>query len=118
MRFDSLVQKLTTGLAITRLTWECHDLHDQLAASTEANQELTDEQRRLLEKRLEGLQRDLSQVIAKKEVLERHLQPALDALLTEYTAVQDSATRAGLRAPAQGTPVMPYRTQSPAGYGR
>ena len=87
-RFDSLVQKLTTGLAITRLTWECHDLHDQLAASTEANQELTDEQRRLLEKRLEGLQRDLSQVIAKKEVLERHLHPALEALLTEYTAVQ------------------------------
>ena len=117
-RFDSLVQKLTTGLAITRLTWECHDLQDQLAASTEANQELTDEQRRLLEKRLEGLQRDLSQVIAKKEVLERHLQPALEALLTKYTAVQDSATRAGLRAPAQGTPVMPYRTQSPAGYGR
>ena len=101
-RFDSLVQKLTTGLAITRLTWECHDVHDQLAASTEANQELTDEQRRLLEKRLEGLQRDLNQVIAKKEVLERHLQPALDALLTEYTAVQDSATRAGLRAPGAG----------------
>jgi multidrug resistance efflux pump len=118
VRFDSLVQKLTTGLAITRLTWECHDLHDQLAASTEANQELTDEQRRLLEKRLEGLQRDLQQVIAKKEVLERHLQPALDALLTEYTAVQDSATRAGLRAPGLGTPVMPYRTQAPAGYGR
>jgi hypothetical protein len=118
VRYDSLVQKVTTGLAITRLTWECHDLQDQLAASTEANQELTDEQRRLLEKRLEGLQRDLQQVIAKKEVLERHLQPALDALLTEYTAVQDSATRAGLRAPAQGTPVMPYRTQAPAGYGR
>ena len=57
-------------------------------------------------------------MIAKKEVLERHLQPALEALLTEYTAVQDSATRAGLRAPVQGTPVMPYRTQSPAGYGR
>ena len=39
VRFDSLVQKLTTGLAITRLTWECHDLQDQLAASTEANQD-------------------------------------------------------------------------------
>jgi hypothetical protein len=118
VRYESLLQKLTTGLAITRLTWECHDLQDQLAASTEANQDLTDEQRRLLEKRLEALQRDLQQVIAKKEVLERHLHPALDALLTEYTAVQDSATRAGLRAPAQGTPVMPYRTQQPAGYGR
>ena len=82
--------------------------------SPEANQELTDEQRRLLEKRLEALQRDLSQVIAKKEVLERHLQPALDALLTEYTAMQDSATPAACE-PRPGIPVMPYRTQAPAG---
>jgi hypothetical protein len=118
VRFESLVHKLTTGIAITQLTWECADLQEQLAAATEANQHLTDEQRRLLEKRLDGLHRDLAQVVAKKEVVERHLQPALDALLTEYAAVQDSATRAGLRAPARMTPVMPYRTQQPSGYGQ
>jgi hypothetical protein len=117
VRFESLLAKLSTGLAIVHLTWECHELQEQLAASTEANGHLTDEQRRLMEKRLDALQRDLSQVTAKKEVLERHLQPALDALLTEYTAVQDSATRAGLRAPARVAPVLPYRTQQPLGYG-
>jgi hypothetical protein len=100
------------------LTWECQELQEQLAGSVEANQELTDEQKRLLEKRLEALQRDLQQVTAKKEVLERHLQPALDALLHEYSAVQDTATRAGLTAPARLAPVVPYRTQQPAGYGQ
>ena len=118
VRYNSLFAKLSTGLAMTRLTWECGDLQDQLAVSTEANQQLTDEQRRLLEKRLEALERDLRQVIAKKEVVERHLQPALDALLNEYTAVQQAATQAGFRAPARVTPPMPYRTQSPAGYGQ
>ena len=118
VRFQSLLQKLTTGLALVHLTWECQELHEQLAGSVEANQELTDEQKRLLEKRLEALQRDLQQVTAKKEVLERHLQPALDALLHEYSAVQDTATRAGLTAPARLAPVVPYRTQQPAGYGQ
>src|SRR5713101_5609949 len=118
VRYNSLFAKLSTGLAMTRLTWECGDLQDQLAVSTEANQQLTDEQRRLLEKRLEALERDLRQVIAKKEVVERHLQPALDALLNEYTAVQQAATRAGFSAPARVTPPMPYRTQQPSGYGQ
>jgi hypothetical protein len=118
VRFESLVHKLTTGVALTQLTWECAELQEQLAAATEANQHLTDEQRRLLEKRLDGLQRDLAQVVAKKEVLERHYHPALDALLNEYTAVQDSATRVGLRAPSPVAPPMPYRRQQPAGYGQ
>jgi hypothetical protein len=112
------LQKLTTGLAITRLTWECQDLQEQLAASTDANQHLTDEQRRLVEKRLEGLQRDLQQVVSKKDVIEKHLQPALDALLHEYAAIQETAARAGLQAPSQVAPRMIYRTQQPSGYGQ
>ena len=100
------------------LTWECHELHDQLAASIEANHELTDEQRRLLEKRLEALQRDLSQVTAKKEVLERHLQPALEALLTSTRAVQDRPQPAsGCRRPHAG-PACRIARQQPAGYGQ
>src|SRR5207247_2532322 len=58
VRFTTMLQKLTTGLAVVHLTWECQELHEQLAASVEANQQLTDEQRRLIEKRLEALQRD------------------------------------------------------------
>ncbi len=118
VRFESLLSKLSTGLAITQLTWECSDLQEQLAASTEANGQLTDEERRLVEKRIEALHRDLQQVIDKKDILERHLQPAIDALLHEYSAVQETATRVGLRAPAMRAPQMPYRLQAPAGYGQ
>jgi hypothetical protein len=118
VRYESLLQKLTTGLAITRLTWECAEIQDQLAGAIDANQHLSEEQRRLLERRLEALDRDLTHVMAKKEVVERHLQPAVDALLSEYAAVQQTATQAGLRAPGRGTPPLPYQTQFPAGYGR
>jgi hypothetical protein len=116
VRYESLTQKLTTSLAITRLTWECTELQEHLAASIEANHELTDEARRMLEKRLEGLQRDLHQVMARKEVVERHLQPAIEALLHEYAAVQAVATQAGLRAPSRGRSLVPQSPQLPAGY--
>jgi hypothetical protein len=116
VRYESLAQKLTTSLAITKLTWECTELQEQLAASIEANHELTDEARRMLEKRLEGLQRELQQVMARKEVVERHLQPAIEALLHEYAAVQEVATQAGLRAPSRGRGTAPHGSQLPAGY--
>jgi hypothetical protein len=118
VRYNSLSQKLTTSLAVTKLTWECTELQEQLASSIEANQELTDEARRMLEKRLEGLQRDLQQVLARKEVVERHLQPAIEALLHEYAAVQEVATQAGLRAPSRGRATSPYGPQLPAGYSQ
>jgi hypothetical protein len=118
VRSESMIQKLSTGLAITQLTWECAQLQEDLTASTEANAHLTDEEKRLLEKRYESIRRDLAAVMQKKEVLEKHLQPAIDALLSEYTAVQSTATRAGITAPAVVAPQMRYRTQQPAGYGR
>jgi len=118
VRFTSMLQKLTTGLSVVHLTWECQELQEQLAGAVEANQDLTDEARRLLEKRIAALQRDLTQVLQKKEVLEQHLQPAVDALLHEYSAVQETASRAGFTAPARLTPAMPYRQQQPSGYAQ
>ena len=97
---------------------ECADLQDQLNAASDVNSHLTDEERRLIERRIEALSRDLKQVIDKKAVLEQHFQPALDALLHEYSAVREVATRAGLAAPAVVTPRMPYRTQMPSGYAQ
>jgi hypothetical protein len=118
VRYESLLGKLSTGLAVTQLTWQCQELQEQLTAATDANTHLTDEEKRLLEKRYEALRRDLAAVVHKKEVLESHLQPAIDALLREYNAVQDVATRAGLRAPRVSTPHMPYRRQMPSGYSQ
>jgi hypothetical protein len=117
VRAESLLQKLATGLGITRLTWEVHELHGELAAAESVNAQLTDEQRRLLQQRLEALQRELDQVAQKKATIERHLQPALDALLSEYSAVQQEAARVGLRAPSTMPHRTPYRGQAPAGYG-
>jgi hypothetical protein len=117
-RRENLLGKLSTSMAITRLTWDCHQIQDELAAATENNQHLTDEQRRILEKRYESMQRSLLQVMQKTEVLEKHLQPAIDELLKQYTATQDVATKAGLRAPTVTSPQMPYRRQSPSGYSQ
>jgi hypothetical protein len=118
VRYESLLGKLSTGLAITQLTWQCQELQEQLTAATDANTHLTDEEKRLLEKRYEALRRDLAAVMQKKEVLEKHLQPAIDALLSEYSAVQDVATRAGLRAPTLRAPQMPYKRQQPSGFSQ
>jgi hypothetical protein len=118
VRYESLLGKLSTGLAVTQLTWQCQELQEQLTAATEANTHLTDEEKRLLEKRYDGLRRDLAAVMQKKDVLEKHLQPAIDALLSEYAAVQEVATKAGLRAPSVSTPQMPYRRQQPSGYSQ
>jgi len=86
-RYESLLGKLSTGMALTRLTWDCHELQDQLAAATEGNAHLSEEERRILEKRSEALQLTLLQVMEKAEVQENHLAPAVDALLREYTNV-------------------------------
>jgi hypothetical protein len=117
-RRENLLGKLSTSMAITRLTWDCHQIQDELAAATENNQHLTDEQRRILEKRYESMQRSLVSVMQKADVLHKYMQPAVDALLREYTNTQDAAMKAGLRAPTQRAPVMPYKQQAPAGYGQ
>ena len=118
VRAESVLQKLATGLSMTRLTWEVHELHGELAAAEGVNAHLTDAQRHLLQQRLEALQRELDQVAQKKAMVERHLQPALEAVLREYSAVQQEAARVGLRAPALTPAPMPYRGQTPAGYGQ
>lgn len=114
-RYENHVQKLATNLSVTRLTWECGELQDQLAGSIEGNQHLSAEERLLLERRLTALDRELKAVIAKKDVIEQHMQPALDALLREYTQVQAVATEAGLSAPRPAAAAMPFGTQAPSG---
>ena len=68
--------------------------------------------------RYAAIQRELLFVAQKVDVRDKYVTPAFDKLLREYTAVQDQATRAGLQAPLRTTPLMPYRSQQPAGYAR
>jgi hypothetical protein len=116
-RSESYLAKLSTGVAITQLTWECHELQEALDEATEANSHVTDEQRRLLQLRLASLQRDLKHVMEKKEAAEKHLQPAVEALLADYTRVLNHAADTGLSAPSVQPPRARYGTQSPSGYG-
>jgi hypothetical protein len=119
VRYESLRQRLAAALAITRLTWEVRELHDQLAAAETVNAHLTDEERRLLERRLGAAQRELERVIQEKETAERHLLPVVETLLAEYAAVQTEAARVGFQAPTREAPPMPFRRggQLTAGFG-
>jgi hypothetical protein len=119
VRYESLRQRLAAALAITRLTWEVRELQDQLAAAEVVNAQLTEEERRLLERRVAAAQRELDRVVQEKETAERHLLPVVDALLREYAAVQTEAARVGVQAPTREVPPMPFRRggQLTAGFG-
>jgi len=118
VRYEALLGKLSTGMALTRLTWDCSELQETLMAASQGNAHLSDEERRVLEQKYQSVQRALAQLMAKTEVLEKSYQPAVDALLREYTATQEQAMRLGLTAPTLTTPPMPFRGAGPAGYGR
>jgi hypothetical protein len=83
------------------------------------NAQLTEEERRLLERRVVAAQRELERVVQEKETAERHLLPVVDALLKEYAAVQTEAARVGFQAPTREAPPMPFRRggQLTAGFG-
>jgi hypothetical protein len=118
VRGPAFLGQLSTAEALTRLTWECHELQEQLEAAATNNTHLSDGERALLQTRYEAMQRNLLQVTQKALVVEQHLKPALDTLLQEYTKVQSVATEAGIAAPMRQTPIMPFRRQQPGGYAR
>jgi hypothetical protein len=119
VRYESLRQRLAAALAITRLTWEVRELQDQLAAAEVVNAQLTDTERRLLERRLEAARQELDRVVQEKETAERHLLPVVDTLLAEYAAVQTEAARVGFQAPTREGPPVPFPRggQLTAGFG-
>jgi hypothetical protein len=119
VRYESFLAKLAAGLALTRLTWDVQELHSQLAGAAAVNQQLTEEERHVLQQRLAGLQQELTRVVQQKEVAKRHVLPVLEALLAEYAATQAEATRLGLRILAAPTPPpTPFQGQLPGGYGQ
>jgi len=116
LRYETSIGKLTTGLAATRLRWECDELQETLQAAADGNSHLTDAQREAISRRIEAVQRELTNVLGKATVIQQHLQPALTELLQQYAAVQEMATKAGVRAPSVKPPATPFRGQQPMGY--
>ena len=117
VRGPSFMGQMSTRQAIAQLTWECHEIQNKLEAATENNQHLSPEERTVLQKRYETMQRHLLQVTQKALAADEY-RGSVNNLLEEYTRVQQVATRAGITAPMRRTPVMPFRTQTPSGYTR
>jgi hypothetical protein len=117
-RYEAGVGQLGTAAAIAKLTWECHEIQNQLAAAIQGNVHLSDEERRTLEQSHTSLQHELAQVREKAEVRDRYLQPAMENLLREAEAVKAMAVQAGLGAPSRKPLVAPYGRQNTIGYGQ
>jgi hypothetical protein len=118
VRYEAHMGQLTTAQAVARLTWQCAELENELAAAADGNVKLSDAERKAIEKQNEALRRNLAQFFAKMDVLNKYEEPAVDALMRDYTAVQDAAAAAGLRAPAIQISAPRYRGQQPSGYSK
>lgn len=117
-RYETHVGQMSTASALAKLTWECGEIEEQLTAAIEGNAHLSDAERALLEKRYQALRRNLAQFMAQVDVIEKYDRPAVDALMRDYTAVQEAATQFGLRAPAVQITPSRYQRQLPMGYSR
>lgn len=118
IRQQAHVDGIATALGITHLTYECLELQETLEAAIDGNVQLSDAQRKLMQQRLDTLQRELQRVYLRVEQRHTFLVPAYNALIEDYAGIQDGAIRAGLRAPGTVRPAMPFRSQNPLGYGR
>lgn len=117
-RYEALIGKLSTGLALTRLTWDCHDLEEQIQTAIDNNQELTAEEYAQIQRRVATLRSQLARFHEKTVAIEK-LQPTLELLFEQYAAQQGQAVQSVLTAPpAQVVPLSPYGRQTPLGYTR
>jgi hypothetical protein len=116
VRFESLLHQLGAGLSITRLTWEVHELLTTLSTAGRTNPNLTDEERAQIEAAVASTQQELTRLKDEKETAERHLLPAIHAVLAEHAAVQQTAATAGFDAPSGTAPPTPFGGQIAMGY--
>ena len=117
-RYDTHLGQLTTAQAVAHLTWQCAELENALAAGADAHAEYSAAERLAIEKKLEDLRRNLAQFYAKLDVKNKYEAPAVDALMRDFTAVQETAAAAGFRAPAVQVQPPRYRQQQPLGYSK
>lgn len=110
----SLTNKITTAQAIEHLTWECHEMQEALEAAADENHILSPAEKDALKQRYVAAQRMLIQLTEKTNAGQT-VGAAFDAAVQAYTALQASATRVGILAPAIGTTPMPYGVQQPSG---
>jgi hypothetical protein len=108
--------QLSTAAALSQLTWRCQELEATMAASLASNPNVSDEERRAASQLNEQLRRELAHLMQKVDVRDKYQAPAIDNLLREYTALQETATRYGIGAPAITITPSRYGPQLPMGY--
>lgn len=116
--YEASLARLSTANALSQLTMDCAELEAKLMHAMDGNGHLGAEERQSMERQVQALRRSLAHLMAQAEVATKHLDPAIDDLMARYTAMQNTATAAGLQAPAVTVPAPRFRTQSPMGYSR
>ena len=118
VRYETHLSQLTTARAVSQLTWQCAELENALAAGADGNANYSATERLAIEKKLEALRRNLAQFYAKLDVKNKYEAPAVDALMRDFAAVQETAAAAGFRSPAVHVQPGRYRHQTPMGYSK
>lgn len=117
VRGETFLDNLSTSEAVVQLTWQCHELENQIAAAIADNPHMSDAERAPIQQRFEAVRRQLLQ-LTQKLTASQMVQGDLDTLLREYTKVQSVATQAGMAAPLRRLPPMPFGKQQPSGVSR
>ena len=92
--------KLAGTMALVRLNWKVHELHEHLDESVLANPELGEPEKEIVQGRQRRLKDELRRVVEHKEMAERHVLPVMENLVADHRESQREAAGRGLRAPA------------------
>lgn len=117
-RYETHLGNLTTAQAIARLTWQCAELENALADGAASQADYSASERQAIEQQLTTLRRNLAQFYAKVDVQNKYEAPAVEGLLRDVAAIQETAAAQGFRAPAVQVQDSRYRHQLPSGYSK
>lgn len=98
--YGSYRNKLADTMALVRLNWKVHELHEHLDESMLANPELGEPEKEVVVERQERLKQELRRLVEQKEMAERHVLPVMESLVVDHQESQRAAAGRGLRAPA------------------
>ena len=107
------VNKISGNVALIRVLGRTHQVRDRLEQTMLSSEDMTDEEREQIRVRIARLDREAKRLVEEKELAERHLLPAMDAMLVEASMRQREAAGSLMTAPSGEAPGY----QNPFGYG-
>ena len=107
------MNKISGNVALIRVLGRTHQVRDRLEQTMLSSRDMTDEEREQIRVRISRLDREAKRLVEEKELAERHLLPAMDAMLVETGIHQREAAGSLMTAPSGEAPGY----QNPLGYG-